>query len=161
VRNVQLSSMLSYCKRLLELSPRLITNRLKVKRGVGDIAVAFTFISLALTGNATAQPLPVIAISLTDYAFTPNTLSLIGGVSYRLAFTNNETKDHNFSAPGFFAASQIATADQAKIRGGSIELGSGQTVEINVTPTRAGSYAFMCSHFMHSMMGMHGMITVK
>jgi plastocyanin len=153
--------MFSYCKKSSNLPLEHITNRLKAKRDVRNIAVAIMVISFALAGNATAQPLPVIAISLTDYVFTPNTLSLIGGVSYRLAFTNNETKDHNFSAPGFFAASKIATGDQAKIRDGSIEVGSGQTVEINVTPARIGSYAFMCSHFMHSMMGMHGTITVK
>jgi plastocyanin len=161
VRNVELSNIYSALKIWLALPPRHVTSREKSRAGVGNIAAALTVISLTLSGNATAQPVPVIGISLTDYAFTPNTLSLNEGSSYRIAFTNNEAKDHNFSAPGFFGASQIAAGDQAKIKGGSVEVGSGQTVEINVTPSRAGSYAFICTHFMHSMMGMHGTITVK
>jgi plastocyanin len=161
VRNVLLSNMFSYRKRWLALSPRHMTNRLKVRGGVSSIAATLIVILLALAGNALAQPIPVIAISLKDYAFTPNSLSLTGGVAYRVAFTNNEAKEHNFSAPGVFAPSQIAIGDQAKIKGGSIEIGRGQTVGINITPARAGSYAFLCTHFMRSVMGMHGMITVR
>jgi uncharacterized cupredoxin-like copper-binding protein len=47
------------------------------------------------------------------------------------------------------------------VKDGTIELANGHATDITVTPGRAGSYAFSCTHFMHKMMGMHGEITVQ
>jgi uncharacterized cupredoxin-like copper-binding protein len=109
-------------------------------------------------GNITAE---TINISLTDYAFTPAALDLKAGTAYRLHLTNGGSKDHDFNAPEFFAAAQIAPDDQAKIKRGKIAIDKGQEIDIAVTPGAAGSYSFTCTHFMHSMMGMHGTITVQ
>jgi plastocyanin len=76
-------------------------------------------------------------------------------------FINSGSKDHNFSAPEFFAASQVTAEDQAKIEKGLVALGSGQSVDITLTPTRPGTFAVECTHFMHKMMGMHGSILVQ
>jgi plastocyanin len=108
--------------------------------------------------NSTAE---TINIALTDYAFTPATLDLKSGTAYRLHLTNSGTKDHDFSAPEFFAASQIAPDDKAKIKRGKIAVDKGQEIDIAVTPGAAGSYSLTCTHFMHDMMGMHGTITVQ
>ena len=114
--------------------------------------------SLAPAVAQTAQP---ISVSLTDYAFTPSALSLTAGVTYHLHLTNSGSKDHSFSAPQFFAASQIAADDQAKIKKGEVAIDSGQAVDITITPGQAGNFALTCTHFMHNMMGMHGTITVQ
>jgi len=58
----------------------------------------------AQTDNATGN---LINISLTNYAFTPGALNLKTGTTYHLHFINSGSKDHNFSAPEFFAASQV------------------------------------------------------
>ena len=110
--------------------------------------------------TATAQTGESITITLTDYAFTPASLALKAGTVYRLHFTNAGSKDHDFTAPQFFATSQIAPDDQAKVKRGTIAIDEGQEVEVTLTPV-AGSYAFTCTHFMHKMMGMHGSITVQ
>jgi len=110
---------------------------------------------------ASAQTATPITISLTNYAFTPNTINLKAGTVYRLHFTNDGSKSHNFNAPEFFAGSQIAQADRGKIEDGSVELDSGQAVDVTVTPARAGTYSVDCTHFMHSLLGMHGKITVQ
>jgi uncharacterized cupredoxin-like copper-binding protein len=120
--------------------------------------IAFVISSLAPAAAQTAEP---INVSLTDYAFAPSTLSLKTGVTYRLHLANSGSKDHSFSAPQFFAASQIAADDQAKIKKGEVAIDSGQAVDITITPGPAGSYALTCTHFMHNMMGMHGTITVQ
>jgi plastocyanin len=117
--------------------------------------------SLATMGGASAQTATPISITLTNYAFTPTGLSLKAGVPYQLHFTNNGSKDHNFSAPEFFAASQIAPGDEAKVEKGLVALDSGQSVDITVTPGHAGTFPVECTHFMHKMMGMHGNITVQ
>jgi len=121
---------------------------------------------LGATGQAMAQsasPIAItpIVITLADYAFTPGTLDLKAGGTYQMHFVNNGAKDHNFSAPEFFASAQIASDDQAKVTKGVVALGSGQSVDITVTPGQAGNFPVECTHFMHKMMGMHGNILVQ
>ena len=118
-------------------------------------------VSLVWADAALAQTDNMINISLTNYAFTPGTLNLKAGTTYHLHFINSGSKDHNFSAPEFFAASQVATGDQAKVEKGAVGLESGQTVDVTVTPSHSGTFPVECTHFMHKMMGMHGNITVQ
>ena len=101
-----------------------------------------------------------INISLSDYAFAPAALNLKAGTAYHLHFTNAGSKDHDFTAREFFAASQVAPEDQAKIKRGTVEIEKGKEVDVTVTPG-AGNYKVSCTHFMHSTMGMHGTITVQ
>jgi uncharacterized cupredoxin-like copper-binding protein len=109
----------------------------------------------------TAGSTETINISLTDYAFAPAALDLKAGTTYHLHLSNGGSKDHDFNAPEFFVASQIAPDDQAKIKRGKIAIDKGQEIDIEVTPGATGSYSFTCTHFMHNMMGMHGTITVQ
>ena len=118
-------------------------------------------VPLAMAGGAMAQPATPITITLTSYAFQPDALTLKPGVTYQMHFINGGSKDHNFSAPEFFAASQIAPDDQAKIEKGLVALDSGQSVDITITPDHPGVFAVECTHFMHKTMGMHGSITVR
>ena len=119
-----------------------------------------TLVIAAAPLTAAAQTTESITISLTDYAFTPSSLELKAGTAYRLHFTNAGSKDHDFTAPEFFVASQVALDDQAKVNRGTIAIDKSQEVDVAVTPV-AGIYPFTCTHFMHKMMGMHGTITVQ
>ena len=110
---------------------------------------------------AQAQSMTPISITLTNYAFTPSALNLKSGMTYHLHFINSGSKDHNFSAPQFFAAAQIAPEDQAKVEKGRVALEGGQSLDITVTPDHPGTFAVECTHFMHKMMGMHGNIVVQ
>ena len=113
---------------------------------------------LPVSGAVAQTP---ISITLSNYSFSPTAIQLQAGTTYILHLVNNGSKDHNFSAPEFFAASQIAPDDASKVEKGLVDLGSGQSVDVTVTPGRAGSFAVECTHFMHKMMGMHGVITVQ
>jgi len=124
-------------------------------------AVVLLAVPLAPMASALAQTATPISITLTDYAFTPGALNLKAGISYQIHFVNNGSKGHSFSAPEFFAASQVAPEDMAKVKNGVVELDDGQSADVTITPGRAGVYAFTCTHFMHKMMGMHGEITVQ
>jgi plastocyanin len=123
--------------------------------------LVFAIALLSPVGGAWAQAPTPVAIALTDYAFTPGALNLKAGISYQMHFVNNGSKGHSFSAPEFFAASQIAPEDMAKVKNGVVELDNGQSADVTITPGSAGTYAFTCTHFMHKMMGMHGEITVQ
>jgi len=118
----------------------------------------------AASPAAWAQPAQTTAetvnISLSDYAFAPAALNLKAGTAYHLHFINAGSKDHDFTAPEFFAAAQVAPADQAKIKRGTVEVDKGQEMDVTIAPG-AGDYKVICTHFMHNMMGMHGTITVQ
>lgn len=118
--------------------------------------------ALPLAGTALAQDAATpVTITLTSYAFTPNTVTLKANTLYRLHLVNNAAKGHNFSAPEFFAASTVAPTDKAKVTDGAVELDDGQTVDVTVTPNRPGTYNLNCTHFMHTMLGMTGKIVVQ
>ncbi|MGZ5926568.1 MAG: cupredoxin domain-containing protein [Rhizomicrobium sp.] len=123
--------------------------------------LSLMLVPLGAMGQAMAQGATPLTVTLTDYAFSPATLDLKAGTTYRLHFVNSGSKDHNFSAPEFFVAAQIAPDDQAKVIKGQVGLGASQAVDITVTPGGAGTYAVECTHFMHKMMGMHGNIVVQ
>lgn len=122
---------------------------------------SLAFASLLLAGPAGAQSAQQIDVSLTNYAFTPDTLTLHSNTAYRLHLVNNGTSGHSFSAPEFFAAATIAPGDAAKIKDGTIEVAKGQSVDVTVTPTRAGSYEITCTHFLHATFGMKGTLVVQ
>jgi uncharacterized cupredoxin-like copper-binding protein len=124
--------------------------------------VSAAFAALFIAGPVFAQGAPQeIDVALTNFAFTPDTLSLHANTAYRLHLVNSGTSGHNFSAPEFFAASTIATSDAAKVKDGAIEVSKGQTVDVTLTPTKPGSYDLKCTHFMHTTFGMKGEVTVQ
>ncbi len=124
-------------------------------------ALVLLAVPLASLDGALAQTATPISITLTNYTFTPNALNLKAGVTYHMHFINSGSKDHNFSAPQFFAASQIAPEDQAKVEKGRVALDSGQSVDITVVPGQPGTFPVECTHFMHKMLGMRGNIIVQ
>ena len=126
-------------------------------------AIALGALSLAIPGAGEAQGASpqVINVELSSFAFSPNALTFQHGRSYRLHLVNTSGGGHDFTAPEFFAASQIAPADRARVAGGKVKLAAKQTVDVTLTPERAGTYPLHCSHFLHTGMGMKGAITVE
>ena len=124
-------------------------------------ASTLVLIALSQMSGALAQTATPISITLSDYAFAPDALNLMAGTAYHMHLINSGSKDHNFRAPEFFAASQVAPEDQAKVEKGLVALEAGQSVDITVTPGQPGTFSVECTHFMHKMMGMHGSIIVQ
>lgn len=111
---------------------------------------------------ATASAPTVVEIVMTNFAFTPQTLTLKAGTPYRLHFVNNSSKPHNYVSRTFFAALSMSAEDKAKIASDDqIELASGQSATLDVVPQQAGTYAVRCTHPMHSMMGMKGTAVIE
>jgi plastocyanin len=120
-----------------------------------------TVFSAALMASA-AQAQEQVHISLTSYAFTPATITLKSGTTYRLHLTNDSTKTHDFTAAEFFAASTVAPEDKGKLEEDSeIEVGAGKSADLTLTPNHAGTYPLTCSHFLHASFGMKGTIVVQ
>ena len=107
---------------------------------------------------ATHQDVPVV---LSNFNFNPNMLHLQRGAPATLHLTNSASGGHAFSAPELFAASTISPEDRSKISNGRIEIAAGQTVDITLTPMTAGTYAVVCTHFLHQSFGMRGSAVVE
>jgi FtsP/CotA-like multicopper oxidase with cupredoxin domain len=121
---------------------------------------------LALTSSARAAPpdwgtAHELEVRLRSFAFTPERIELKSGDAYRLHLVNTASGGHNFDAAGFFAAAQVAAADQPKLHKGSLELKGGQTADIRFVAPAPGTYKLHCSHLMHSTLGMTGEFVVR
>ena len=120
---------------------------------------------IPLGGAATAQPqssdAQALEIDLSNFKFTPSTISLQHGQNYRLHFVNRADGGHDFVAKAFFADARIAPADAGKVRDGEFELKGGASADVTLMPQTAGTYETHCSHFMHSAFGMTGKIVVS
>jgi plastocyanin len=100
-----------------------------------------------------------ITVHLSSFAFDPPRLRLKAWVPVRLRLINDSSGGHDFSAPGFFAASNLLPGAPPPPQG-SVAVGAHQTVEIVVIPRAPGTYYLECTHFLHSFFGMHGTIEV-
>jgi uncharacterized cupredoxin-like copper-binding protein len=120
-------------------------------------------IATLLVGAAGAQSATTISVSLTNFKFTPSTITLKSGTTYTLHLVNNGGSSHDFSAPEFFKASAVSPADKSKIdsEDGDVDLDSGQSVDVTLTPAKPGTYKLVCTHFMHQTFGMTGTIVVQ
>jgi plastocyanin len=134
---------------------------LRAIRYVAGIAIA-----ACLTSPSKAQrPAPpanegaVVTVRMSNFAFTPDHLRLKVGVPMRLRLVNESGGGHDFSAPGFFAASRLPSGSPVP-PDGAVAIGSHRTVEIAVEPRIQGVYRLECTHFLHSFFGMHGTIEV-
>lgn len=115
----------------------------------------------ALAQDSASNPKQDIEIVLQSFSFTPNMLHLQRNTTYTLHLTNHAASGHSFSAPELFGAVTIPSEEKGKITGGKIEVPGGQTVDVTFTPIMAGTYRIICSHFLHSVMGMHGEAVVE
>jgi plastocyanin len=102
-----------------------------------------------------------VTVELSSFKFTPATLTLQQGKSYRIHFVNRSSRGHNFVAEKFFSTSTIAAEDQGKVVDGKVNLDGGEAADISLVPRQAGTFKSRCTHFMHSMLGMTGTITVE
>jgi uncharacterized cupredoxin-like copper-binding protein len=121
---------------------------------------------LALSSSARAAPpdwgtAHEIEVRLTSFAFTPSRIELRSGEAYRLHLVNDASGGHNFDAKAFFQAAQVAAPDQARLRGGNVELKAGEAADIRLVAPAPGSYKLRCSHFLHPSFGMTGEILVR
>lgn len=120
--------------------------------------VAALTLGAGFTSPQQANP-QVIEVQLKNYEFVPSTLRLQRGVPVVLRLVET-AGSHSFAAPELFAASTLDPATAQLVHNGKVEVGEGG-VELRLTPNAPGTYAFHCTHFMHSSFGMKGTAVVE
>ncbi len=122
------------------------------------LALAAASMARAQDGEAMAGTHHVqqIAIQMSNFAYSPNSIELLSGSQYLLHLVNTSSSGHDFSAPEFFAAGTVAPEDRAKVVDGAVEVEGGATVDVRFTATKPGTYKVRCTHFLHTSFGMTG-----
>jgi uncharacterized cupredoxin-like copper-binding protein len=140
---------------------------LHVRRGARATRLLLVIVIAACSGKPTsiAQPTAptddseTITVRLSSFAFDPEEIRLKAGAPVRLRIVNDSDAGHNFSASAFFAASSILAGSSVPLSG-SVEVEPHQTVEVALVPGTPATYPLECTHFLHSLFGMHGTIAV-
>lgn len=124
--------------------------------------------ALALASVGAAQPgadawseARPVRLQLSSFKFEPSSISLDHGVAYDLQLVNTSSGGHDFASREFFAQARVRPDDMAKVKGGRIEVGGGESVDVHLIAPAPGTYKIRCTHFMHSAFGMTGRIIVR
>jgi uncharacterized cupredoxin-like copper-binding protein len=123
----------------------------------------FIILPLALmaSSSVSGQAPALIEVHLSNFRFTPRTLVFDHGRPYTLRIVNRAGGGHDFTAPEFFARSNIAAGSRGLVEGGEVEVPPGQVREIRLVAPPAGPYKLKCSHTFHKFFGMSGTIIVR
>jgi uncharacterized cupredoxin-like copper-binding protein len=107
-----------------------------------------------------------IAVTLSEFQFSPARLTFQMNVPYRLRLRNAGARDHTFVSAGFFkaiAAGKLVSAE-GEVTGpylASIAVPPGAEKELFFVPVRTGTFGVACTVFLHESFGMKGKITVR
>ena len=99
------------------------------------------------TNTTTNAVMENITVTGTEYAFTPSTITVKKGEVVKLTFKNAGTYPHNF------------TLADLNVKTKTIQPGQQDT--ITFTPTKTGSFAYICTVPGHADRGMKGTLTVE
>jgi plastocyanin len=134
------------------------------------MAVLWTF-AVSIPGIARADdddgpPTQRLAVEMTEYHFTPETIELEAGVETHLTLMNRGRMMHEFEAP--YLADVQVNVETAELRVATlglaeIEVAAGKTVTLVFTPERRGEFTIVCDAkepSPHMKLGMRGHLVV-
>lgn len=106
-----------------------------------------------------------LTIDLSEYAFTPKEFNLTAGRPYVLKVVNKGELKHEFTAGDFFSLVAFRKAEDASGEFKApapyeVEVFAGESIELFLIPTEAGTYDLVCEIEGHFEAGMFGTITV-
>jgi uncharacterized cupredoxin-like copper-binding protein len=105
---------------------------------------------------AQAQTVTVVTV---EYAFEPNRLDFRRDVAYRLHLVNRGNELHEFTAPAFFQAVEIADPAVLNPEHTEIVVRPGEAKDLYFVPRRPGRFPLTCAD--HDWAGMTGDITIE
>ncbi len=107
-----------------------------------------------------------LTVVLSEYAFSPGTLTFRAGTPYRLKIENGGESTHFFVSDGFFKAiapGKLITrsGETAQPYLKSIALAPGEAKTLEFVPVRTGAYELECTAPLHGVFGMRGTILIR
>ncbi len=126
---------------------------------VGAVARLCLLTIFALCLGAAAPEPVTVNVTMIDYKFEPDHLTLQHGVHYRLHLENHGKETHEFTAPVFFATAKIDNPDVLNRERTEVVMQPGDVKDVFLTPGKPGTYDLRCAD--HDWNGMVGGITVE
>ncbi len=132
----------------------------------GDPKAGYVGNAGARVASADWSRAETLTVVLSEYAFSPGTLTFRAGAPYRLRIKNGGNSTHFCVSEGFFkaiAARKLVTpsaeTEQPYLK--SIALKPGEAKDLHFVPVRPGAYALECTAPFHAGFGMRGEITIR
>ncbi len=106
-----------------------------------------------------------VTVELSEFVFSPSTLTFRAGAAYRLVIENAGDRVHFFVSDGFFKAiaAQALRSAEGEVAGPYLEkiaLAPGKSKELLFVAITPGRYALVCTVFLHEKFGMSGEIRI-
>lgn len=114
-------------------------------------------LGLAACGGGASGPSTSLKVTLTDFAFTPNSFTVPAGQKISISITNNGATTHSFAImqAGHELKDHFTDADKAFIYWAEPQIVPGQTINASFTaPSQAGDYQVVCDIAGHFEAGM-------
>lgn len=133
------------------------------------ILPAFVFIFLLAACGGTSQPSTEITIELTDFTYSPSSITIPAGQPVVLTIHNAGLVEHDFVIDKIFVSSVVAEGDAAEHEMPDMAAESydlhistpvGETSTLKFTAMEPGTYQFFCTVEGHLEAGMIGELIV-
>ncbi len=134
------------------------------KSFIVTLAVSLSLILAACARGGSGTPSTSINLTLTDFAFTPNTFTVPAGAQISLTAVNNGAGEHSFVIMklGDDVTGHFTDADKANVYWEKDHIPAGQTVTDTFTaPSTPGTYQIVCAVPGHFEAGMVAKLIVK
>ncbi len=107
-----------------------------------------------------------LTVVLSEFAFSPGTLTFRAGTPYRLRIENGGNSTHFFVSDGFFKAiapGRLITrsGETPQPTHKSIRLAPAEAKDHQILPVRTGAYEQECTAPLHAVFGMRGTILIR
>jgi plastocyanin len=129
-------------------------------------AAAIPAAAAAARADDDGAPTQRLAVEMTEYRFSPDTIELESGVETYLTLSNRGRMMHEFEAP-YLADVQVNVETPelvvAALGLAEVQVAVGQTVTLVFTPERKGEFTFVCDQpkpSPHQMLGMRGRLVI-
>ena len=113
----------------------------------------------ALAADTDWSQAQTVTLVMTEYKFTPSTLTFKLGTPYRLHMVNKGKEMHELDGPQFYAAISVGNPEILVHSGLEVDVEPGKSQDLLFVPLQAGSYAVDCDD--HEAFGMTGNFTVQ
>lgn len=132
----------------------------------GNPADGYVDDAVTITDAADWTGAEVVVVELSEFRFSPESLTFHKGRPYALRLTNTGSIGHRFMARGFFRAIAIRSVVYADGEAGypvleAIGMEPKETKTINFIPVISGIFPVSCDRPFHSVFGMEGRIVIQ
>ena len=125
------------------------------------VLMILSMVLVACGGSSSGGTSNTVKVTLTDFAFNPNTITVSAGKEVNITLVNNGSVDHNFVVMNKPVSNTFTDADKANIFWQG-DVAAGKTVTLKFTaPAQAGEYQVVCAVPGHFEAGMVAKLVVQ